>query len=118
METIADLRSARVEGRCLLIQGVIDANLVESFQEQVEAIYENAAEAEFVVELNTPGGDMDCMNTVYTELATLAATDAVWLVGRGIVASAGIYLLGAVPRQKRVALPFTKFFHHLFDSLI
>ena len=112
MKALADLRQARVDGRYLIIEGEINSQLVEHFQLQTEQAYQNIPEDDLIIELNTPGGDLACMNELFSEISVLGANDKLWIVGRGLVASAGLYLLGAVPREKRVALPYTKFFHH------
>jgi ATP-dependent protease ClpP protease subunit len=109
----AQYREAIKDKRVITLNGEINEDFVEDLHKQVHEVQAKSAEGEVVVRLTTPGGDIVQGLTVYHELGLLHKARGVWLLCHSFVASMGIYIMMAVPRERRVTLPLTSFYPHL-----
>ncbi len=107
-------RSSRVgerlyEARTLLVFGEITMALAERVSAQLLALAsENDRPIRVVI--NSPGGHVESGDTIYDVIRFVGPE--VTIVGTGWVASAGALIYSAVPRERRLALPNTRFMLH------
>lgn len=97
------------EARTVLIFGEIDAALAERACAQLVAL---AAESEAPIRVlvSSPGGHVESADAVHDVIRYIGPE--VYLVGSGWVASAGALIYIAAPRERRLALPNTRFLLH------
>ena len=105
---------SRVEGRLydsrtVLVFGEITMALAERVCAQLLAL---ASENDRPVRvlINSPGGHVESGDTIYDLLRFIEPE--VTILGTGWVASAGALIFTAVPRERRLALPNTRFMLH------
>lgn len=97
------------EARTVLIFGEISSALAESVCAQVLGL--SAASREPIrVLLHSPGGHVEAGDTLFDVLRFIEPE--VTILGTGWVASAGALIYSAVPRERRLALPNTRFLLH------
>ena len=97
------------EARTVLVFGEITMALAERVSAQLVAL---ASENDRPVRvlINSPGGHVESGDTIYDVLRFIEPE--VTIVGTGWVASAGALIYTAVPRERRLALPNTRFMLH------
>lgn len=97
------------EARTVLVFGEIDMPLAERVSAQLLAL---ASENQRPIRLliNSPGGHVESGDTIYDMLRFIEPE--VTILGSGWVASAGALIFTAVPRERRLALPNTRFLLH------
>ncbi len=97
------------ESRTVLIFGEINMKLAERVSAQLLAL---AAESQQPIRvlINSPGGHVESGDTIHDVLRFIEP--AVTIVGTGWVASAGALIFSAAPRERRLALPNTRFMLH------
>lgn len=95
--------------RTVLIFGEVTTALARTVTAQVLALVERGSEPIRVV-LHSPGGHVEAGDTIHDVLRHVAAPVHIW--GSGWVASAGALIYVAVPRERRLALPNTRFLLH------
>jgi ATP-dependent Clp protease protease subunit len=97
------------ESRTVLIFGEINTPLAERVAAQLLALAsENCSPIRVVV--NSPGGHVESGDTIYDVLRFIEPE--VTIIGTGWVASAGALIFCAAPRERRLALPNTRFLLH------
>src|SRR5450432_1009263 len=97
------------ESRTVLIFGEINMALAERVSAQLLALAsENDQPIRVLV--NSPGGHVESGDTIHDMLRFIEP--AVTIVGTGWVASAGALIFCAAPRERRLALPNTRFLLH------
>lgn len=97
------------ESRTVLIFGEINMQLAERVAAQLLALAsENRAPIRVLV--NSPGGHVESGDTIYDALRFIEPE--VTIIGTGWVASAGALIFCAAPRERRLALPNTRFLLH------
>ena len=95
--------------RTVLIYGEITAALAERVNAQLFALAaESSAPIRAVV--SSPGGHVESGDTIHDVIAFIEPE--VHMLGSGWVASAGALVFVAVPRERRIALPNTRFMLH------
>lgn len=97
------------KARTLLIFGEVSMALAQSVSAEVLALASESRDAIRVL-LNSPGGHVEAGDTIRDVLRFVDAE--VSIVGTGWVASAGALIYTAVPRERRFALPNTRFMLH------
>jgi ATP-dependent protease ClpP protease subunit len=100
------------DGRVVHLAGDVNGDLVSSFRKQVREALEKQGDKEIVVVLKTRGGSAEEGYAIYNELQALASTGKVILICESYVCSMGIYMLLALPREKRYTFPNTTFYCH------
>ena len=97
------------ESRTVLVFGEIDMGLAERVSAQLFALAsENHRPIRVVI--NSPGGHVESGDTIYDVLRFIEPE--VTILGTGWVASAGALIFAAVPRERRLSLPNTRFMLH------
>ena len=97
------------EARTVLIFGEIHMALAERVSAQLLALAsENDRPIRVIV--NSPGGHVEAGDTIFDMLRFVAPE--VTIVGTGWVASAGALIFCAAPKERRLALPNTRFLLH------
>ena len=97
------------EARTVLVFGEITMSLAERVTTELLAL-SNEGQAPIRVFINSPGGHVESGDTIYDVLRFIAAP--VTIIGTGWVASAGALIFTAAPRERRWALPNTRFLLH------
>jgi ATP-dependent Clp protease protease subunit len=95
--------------RTVLLFGEIDAELAHGVCAQVLALAERST-APIRVVVNSPGGHIEAGDTIHDVLRFVAAP--IVMVGTGWVASAAALVYVAADRERRFALPNTRFMLH------
>jgi ATP-dependent Clp protease protease subunit len=97
------------EARTVLIFGEIHMALAERVSAQLLALAsENDRPIRVIV--NSPGGHVEAGDTIYDMLRFIEPE--VTILGTGWVASAGALIFCAAPKERRLALPNTRFLLH------
>jgi len=97
------------EARTVMVFGEISMALAERVSAQLLALA-SVNDRPIRVLINSPGGHVESGDTIYDVLRFIDAQ--VTIVGTGWVASAGALIYTAVPRERRLALPNTRFMLH------
>jgi ATP-dependent Clp protease protease subunit len=97
------------KARTLLIFGEVSMALAQSVSAELLALASEGREPIRVL-LNSPGGHVESGDTIRDVLRFVDAE--ISIVGTGWVASAGALIFTAVPRERRFALPNTRFMLH------
>jgi len=97
------------ESRTVLVFGEIEMGLAERVSARLLALAsENDRPIRVLV--NSPGGHVESGDTIYDILRFIEPE--VTILGTGWVASAGALIFTAVPRERRLSLPNTRFLLH------
>lgn len=108
--TVPELASEHLYAkRTVLLFGEVTPQLSERVAAQLLAL---AAQSSMPIQLfiNSPGGHVESGDTLHDVIRYVEPE--VTIVGSGWVASAGALIFAAVPRQRRLALPNTRFLLH------
>ncbi len=105
----ARVESRLYDARTVLVFGEITMALAERVSAQLLALASDSARPVRVL-VNSPGGHVESGDTIYDVLRFIEPE--VTIVGTGWVASAGALIFSAVPRERRLALPNTRFMIH------
>jgi ATP-dependent Clp protease protease subunit len=97
------------EARTVLVFGEINMALAERVSAQLLALASENQEPIRVL-VNSPGGHVESGDTIYDVLRFIEPE--VTILGTGWVASAGALIFTAAPRERRLALPNTRFLLH------
>ena len=97
------------DSRTVLVFGEINMSLAERVSAQLLALASENGDPIRVI-INSPGGHVESGDTIYDMLRFIEPE--VTIVGTGWVASAGALIFCAAPRDRRVALPNTRFMLH------
>ena len=101
--------NALFKSRTVLIFGEVDMKMAERVTAQLLA---HAAEGDgdIRVIINSPGGHVESGDTIHDVLRFVGPK--VKMIGTGWVASAGAHIFLGVPKERRFALPNTRFLLH------
>jgi ATP-dependent Clp protease, protease subunit len=97
------------ESRTVLVFGEVNMGLAERISAQLLALASENNQPIRVL-INSPGGHVESGDTIYDVLRFIEPE--VTILGTGWVASAGALIFTAVPRERRLALPNTRFMLH------
>lgn len=97
------------EARTVLVFGEISSALAEAVSAQLLALSAVSA-APIRVLIHSQGGHVESGDTIFDVIRLIEPE--VTMVGTGWVASAGALIYAAVPRERRLALPNTRFLLH------
>ncbi|MET0794348.1 MAG: ATP-dependent Clp protease proteolytic subunit [Polyangiaceae bacterium] len=105
----ARVASRLYDARTVLVFGEITMQLAERVSAQLLALASENQEPIRVL-INSPGGHVESGDTIYDVLRFIEPE--VTILGTGWVASAGALIFTAAPRERRLALPNTRFLLH------
>ena len=95
--------------RTIMIYGGIDQAMAQDVSEKL-IILADESDAAISIYLNSHGGQVEAGDTIFDMIRHV--TPQVHIVGTGWVASAGALIYAAPPKQRRFALPNTRFMLH------
>jgi ATP-dependent Clp protease protease subunit len=95
--------------RTVLVFGEVDAALARSVTAQLLALSAKGDEPIRML-VNSPGGHVESGDTIYDVVRAIAPE--VTMIGTGWVASAGALIFAAARKERRFALPNTRFLLH------
>ncbi len=95
--------------RTVLVFGEVTTELAESATAQLLALAAQSS-APIRLVINSQGGHVESGDTIYDVIRFVPAP--VWILGTGWVASAGALIYAAARRERRMALPNTRFLLH------
>lgn len=95
--------------RTVLLTGEINKNLAERVVRQV-LLLEQESDAPIKVFIDSPGGDADAGFAILDMMRFVRPP--IRMIGMGLVASAGAIVLLAAPKERRFALPNSRYLIH------
>jgi len=98
-----------LETRTILLSGQVNKELAERVVRQM-LLLEAKNSDPIKVMIDSPGGDVDAGYAIF-DMARFIRPQ-VWMIGMGLVASAGALILLAAPKERRVAFPNSHFLIH------
>ncbi|MCA9622440.1 MAG: ATP-dependent Clp protease proteolytic subunit [Myxococcales bacterium] len=108
-EPLGDLHSQLLRTRTVLLFGEVDASLAKRVTAQLFALAA-AGDAPIRVVVSSPGGHVESGDAIHDVIRFIEPE--VTMLGTGWVASAAALVYVAVPRERRFALPNTRFLLH------
>lgn len=98
-----------LETRTILLCGPVDKELAERVIRQL-LILEQRGTDPIKVMIDSPGGDVDAGFAIFDMARFIKAP--VWMIGIGLVASAGALILLSAPKERRIGLPNSHYLIH------
>lgn len=98
-----------LETRTILLSGQVNKELAERVIRQL-LLLEAKSSDPIKIMIDSPGGDVDAGYAIF-DMARFVKPE-VWMIGMGLVASAGALILLAAPKKRRVALPNSHYLIH------
>jgi ATP-dependent Clp protease protease subunit len=95
--------------RQILLSGEINKELAEKIVRQLLVLEADSSEPVRVF-IDSPGGDVDAGFAIFDMIRFVNMP--VYLIGMGLVASAAALILLAVPNERRIALPNSRYLIH------
>lgn len=95
--------------RTVLLTGEVNKELADKVISQL-LLLESLSSDPIKLFIDSPGGDVDAGFAVFDMIRFVAPP--VWAVGMGLVASAAAFILLAVPKERRVGLPHSRYLLH------
>ena len=105
----SQLTDRLLEARTILLHGEVTSRLAQSVTAQLLALAA-ASDEPITVFLHSEGGHVEAGDSIHDLVQFVKPR--VRMVGTGWVASAGVHIYLAVPREDRFALPNTRFMIH------
>ena len=97
------------KSRSIFIYGGINQELAQKVCSQLVALAA-ASDEDIRIDVNSPGGHVESGDSVHDMIKFIKPK--VWMIGTGWVASAGALIYVAVPKERRICLPNTRFLLH------
>ncbi|OQY36395.1 MAG: ATP-dependent Clp protease proteolytic subunit [Spirochaetaceae bacterium 4572_7] len=104
-----ELAQKMLKTRTVLLAGEINKELGEKIIKQL-LLLEADSDDPIKLFIDSPGGDADAGYAIYDMIRFIKPD--VYIVGMGLVASAGALVLLAAPRERRIALPNSHYLIH------
>jgi len=104
------LQEKFLKTRQILLSGEINKDLADKIVRQLLILEADDAEKTIYMYIDSPGGDVDAGFAIFDMIRFIKAP--VVLVGMGLIASAATLVLLAVPKEKRVGLPNSRYLIH------
>jgi len=105
----AQITERLLEARTILIHGEVNSKLAQSVTAQLLALAA-ASDDPITIFLHSEGGHVEAGDSIHDMIRFVKPR--VRIVGTGWVASAGVHIYLAVPREDRFSLPNTRFMIH------
>jgi len=97
------------KSRSIFIYGPITHELAQKVNTQLVAL-SAASDDDIRIYVNSPGGHVESGDSIHDMIKFIKPK--VWMIGTGWVASAGALIYAAAPKERRIALPNTRFLIH------
>ncbi|MGI2031539.1 ATP-dependent Clp protease proteolytic subunit [Rhizobium panacihumi] len=97
------------KSRSIFIYGGITQELAQKVCTQLVALAA-ASDEDIRIYVNSPGGHVESGDSIHDMIKFIKPK--VWIIGTGWVASAGALIYVSVPKERRLALPNTRFLLH------
>jgi len=107
-QPISPVAQALFKSRTVLIFGEVDMKMAERVTAQLLAHADSEGDIRII--LNSPGGHVESGDTIHDVIRFVGPR--VKIIGTGWVASAGAHIYLGAPRERRYALPYTRFLLH------
>lgn len=104
-----DLMEKFLETRTILLSGEVNKELAEKVIKQL-LILESLSSDPIKIFIDSPGGDVDAGYAIFDMIRFIRPE--VTMVGMGLIASAGALILLAVPVERRIGLPNSRYLIH------
>ncbi len=98
-----------LETRTVLLSGQVNKELAERVVRQLLLLEDKGPEP-IKIMIDSPGGDVDAGYAIF-DMARFVKPE-VWMIGMGLVASAGALILLAAPKKRRIAFPNSHYLIH------
>lgn len=109
-ETPDPLQEKFLKTRQIILSGEINKDLADKIVRQLLILEADDAEKTIYMYIDSPGGDVDAGFAIFDMIRFIKAP--VVLIGMGLIASAATLVLLAVPKDKRVGLPNSRYLIH------
>lgn len=96
--------------RQIILSGEINKDLADKIVRQLLVLEADDAKKTIYMYIDSPGGDVDAGFAIFDMIRFIKCP--VVLVGMGLIASAATLVLLAVPKEKRVGLPNSRYLIH------
>ena len=96
--------------RQIILTGEINKDLADEIARELLILDSEDPKAPITMYIDSPGGDVDAGFAIYDMIRFISAP--VNLVGMGLIASAATLILLAVPKERRVGLPNSRYLIH------
>lgn len=104
------LESRLLADRKVYIQGPIDDDMSNSFEQQIQYLLSEDADRPIDIYINTPGGSVSAGLHMYDVLKSIPVNTTMWC--RGTTASMGSIILAGGQKGRRLILPHAKVMIH------
>lgn len=105
----AQIQEKLLKTRSILLSGEIDKESADTIIKQLLVLDGESSEP-IKLFINSPGGDVDAGYAIYDMVRFIASP--VTMIGMGLVASAAVLVLLAVPAERRIGLPNSTYLIH------
>lgn len=105
----AQIQEKLLKTRSILLSGEIDKESADAIIKQLLVLDGESSEP-IKLFINSPGGDVDAGYAIFDMVRFIKAP--VTMIGMGLVASAAVLVLLAVPKERRIALPNSTYLIH------
>ncbi len=95
--------------RTILLSGEVNKEMAEKVVSRL-LLLESQSDEPIRVLIDSPGGDVDAGYAIF-DMARFVKPP-VWMIGMGLVASAGALILLAAPKERRIGLPNSHYLIH------
>lgn len=104
------LQEKFLKTRQIILSGEINKDLAEKIVSQLLILEADDPEKTIYMYIDSPGGDVDAGFAIFDVIRFISAP--VVLIGMGLIASAATLVLLAVPKDKRIGLPNSRYLIH------
>ncbi|MDX9800891.1 MAG: ATP-dependent Clp protease proteolytic subunit [Spirochaetia bacterium] len=104
-----DMTEKILKTRTILLSGEVNKKLAEKVISQM-LLLEAENDEPIKIFIDSPGGDVDAGYAIFDMIRFIKPT--VYIIGMGLVASAGALILLAAPNERRLALPNSHYLIH------
>ena len=96
--------------RQIVLTGEVNKELADSIAKQLLILDADDPKSPIYMYIDSPGGDVDAGFAIYDVIRFVKAP--VFLIGMGLIASAATLILIAVPKERRIGLPNSRYLIH------
>lgn len=96
--------------RQILLSGEINKDLAEKIVRQLLVLEVDNDKDPIYMYIDSPGGDVDAGFAIFDMIRFVSAP--VYIIGMGLIASAGALILLAAPKERRLGLPNSRYLIH------
>ena len=104
------LQEKFLKTRQIILSGEINKDLAEKIVSQLLILEADDPKKTIYMYIDSPGGDVDAGFAIFDVIRFISAP--VVLIGMGLIASAATLVLLAVPKDKRIGLPNSRYLIH------